>query len=744
MVMFVDVTFPISSYKTFVYKIPKSLINGVQVGIRVRVPFRNSVALGFVTNIKKSTHYQGEIKAIIEIVDKKPIFSQKLWKLVLWMSNYYLAPKGQVAKLVLPSSINTEYSPKKIWYVKKKSDEDYNHLKKSAPKQYLLQNMIVKSKKSIQVEMLKGLVSNPLIVCKSLQKKGFVSLFKKDSLEDIKDFSFPILQKKINFNSDQKRALKKINTSISGKKFNSYLLHGVTGSGKTEIYIGTAQHCLEKGLKAIILLPEISLTPQISGRFKSVFGSKVALWHSKLSTSQKNKTLQKILSGSTKVVIGARSAIFSPMSSLGLIVVDEEQESSFYQESPSPYYHARDVALMRGKIENATIVLSSATPSLESYYNYLKGKIKYINLPKRYGSARYPKVHVIDMNSEKEDSGKFGTIFSGLLQDKIEERLLKKEQIIILHNRRGHSPVIKCLDCGSILMCPKCKVFLTYHNQGEKIICHFCGYSVIQKLDQCFDCGSDKILYSGTGTQRAEELLVDMFPSAKIKRLDMDTSKKGAAILKILKQFSDGNIDILLGTQMIAKGLDFPNATLVGIINADIGLHLPDFRSSERIFQLIYQASGRAGRKDKLGEVVLQTYMPDNPVIKFVSELDIKNFYTSILNEREELNYPPYSWLAKIEFSSHDLNSIKKITTCFSSSIIGSYKGLDILGPAPCYLEKLKNSYRFQVIFKSNKIIDPNGYLLHKFIINNIKKLKTDFGSTGYKAKIFFDPLSLI
>ena len=744
MVMFVDVTFPISSYKTFVYKIPKSFRDGIDIGIRVKVPFRNSEAQGYITEIKTTTKYQGKIKPVLQILDKKPVFSKNLWELVLWMSNYYLTPKGQVAKLVLPSSINTEYSPRKTWFVKKISNGDYSHLKIKSPKQYLVQNIINESKDSIEVKTLKGLMSNPLSVCQSLQKKGFVSLFQKDIVLDTKDFSFPIVQKKIKFNSDQKKAVNKINISISKKKYNSFLLHGVTGSGKTEIYIGTVQYCLEQGLNAIILLPEISLTPQISGRFKSVFGNKVALWHSKLSLSQRNNTWGQILSGIIKVVIGARSAIFSPMSSLGLIVVDEEQESSFYQETPSPHYHARDVALMRGKIENATIVLSSATPSLESYFNYLKGKIKYISLPKRYGLARYPEIHVIDMVSEKEDSGKFGTVFSGLLQDKIEERLLKKEQVIILHNRRGYSPVIKCLDCGDISMCPQCKVFLTYHNQGAKVICHFCGHSVIKKLDQCLQCGSDKILYSGTGTQRVEELLVEMFPKAKIERLDMDTGKKGAVISKILKQFSDGNIDILLGTQMIAKGLDFPNATLVGIINADIGLHLPDFRSSERIFQLIYQASGRAGRKDKLGEVVLQTYMPENPVIKFVSELDIKNFYKSTLSERKELNYPPYSWLAKIEFSGKDFNKTEEITNSFSSSIFGQYKGLDILGPAPCYLEKLKNRYRFQIIFKSNKIIDPNGFLLHKFIIDNIKKLKTDIGSTGYKAKIFFDPLSLI
>ncbi len=742
--MFVDITFPISSFKTFVYKIPIELKSKIQIGIRVKVHFRNSEADGFVIKIKETTKYKGEVKPILKIVDEKPLFSKSLWKLIVWMSNYYLSPIGQVIKLVLPSGLNTKYSPQKIWFIRKTSNKDYQNLKVKSPKQYLARKKIDECEGSVAVKTLSKFMSNPLKVCQELQKKGFIHLFQKNVLPNTEDLFFPSIQKKIVFNKDQKKAINKINSSILNKKYNSYLLHGVTGSGKTEIYIGTVRYCLEQNLNAIILLPEISLTPQISGRFRSVFGDKVALWHSKLSRTQRNYTWQRIFSGSIKVVIGARSAIFSPISSLGLIVVDEEQESSFYQDSPSPCYHARDVAIMRAKIDNATIVLSSATPSLESYYNYLKGKFQYISLPKRYGSAKYPKVHVVDMISEGEDSGKAGMVFSGLLQDKIEQRLKNNEQIIILHNRRGYSPIIKCLDCGNILMCPRCRVFLTYHNQGEKVTCHFCGFYEVKKKDQCSECGGDKILFSGTGTQRVEEILTEMFPNSSVKRLDLDTGKKGEGITKILSEFSDGAVDILIGTQMIAKGLDFPNATLVGIVNADIGLHLPDFRSGEKIFQLIYQASGRAGRENKLGEVVLQTYMPDNPVIKYASELDIKNFYESILSERKELNYPPYSWLAKIEFSGNNYNGVEKKTKEFFSSISGFYEGLEILGPTPCYLEKLKNNYRFQIVFKSDKTIDFNSSLLHRFIINNYKNLQTGVNSSAYRAKIFFDPLSLI
>jgi primosomal protein N' (replication factor Y) len=348
------------------------------------------------------------------------------------------------------------------------------------------------------------------------------------------------------------------------------------------------------------------------------------------------------------------------------------------------------------------------------------------------------------MLSDQEESGKYGQIFSGLLQDKIEDRLNKKEQIILLQNRRGYSPVIRCGDCGEIVMCPQCKVALTFHSKGSQLICHFCGHIEIKQRETCIHCRCSNMKYSGTGTQRVESILEETFPQARVARLDMDTAGTSQGLISILKAFANGEIDILLGTQMIAKGLDFPNATLVGIINADLGLHLPDFRSGERIFQLIYQASGRAGRRKIPGEVVIQTYVPDNPVIKNAAKLDMIKYYNIALSERNELKYPPFSWMAKIEITGENQIAVDSLSERISKLLNGKYKGLDVLGPAPCYLEKLRNQYRFQIVFKSLKSIDPNGYRLHKFIQDNFMDIQKKYRPGKNRINIHFDPLSLI
>ena len=443
-------------------------------------------------------------------------------------------------------------------------------------------------------------------------------------------------------------------------------------------------------------------------------------------------------------MIGARSAIFSPLKDLGLIVIDEEQEASFRQDSPSPRYHARDVALMRARLNKAVILLASATPSLESYYNHQKNKLKYLHLPNRFGGAKQPKVHLVDMLKEQEETGKFGQVISGFLQNKIEERLNRNEQVILLQNRRGFSPIIKCGDCGEVAMCPDCNVTFSYHKKTNNLLCHFCGFSKINEKQSCSECDSKNLLYFGAGTQKVQALLEETFPEASIERLDMDTTTSGINITKILTAFNSGEIDILLGTQMIAKGLDFPNATLVGIINADQGLHLPDFRSGERVFQLIYQASGRSGRHQKPGEVVIQTYSPDNPVIRCAAELDMDKYYEIALKEREELDYPPFSWLSKIEIAGKNYQRVSKLASTISRKINGEYSGLKILGPAPCYIEKLRGYYRFQIIFKSQKVIDPNGKKLHSFIKTNFHSLNQKYSNSQSRINIHFDPLSLI
>lgn len=744
--MYAKIAFPISNYKTFSYRIPNELIDKLKLGTRVEAPFGSRLVKGIVVEFEKKVSFKGKVKNIISIVDDISIITPEIWKLINWISSYYLTPIGQVAKTVFPKSLSTKYIPATAWYVTKKPIKDKNNIKnilKRAPKQYLILNYLIEGQ-STKVSGLKEYCSSPLQVCRSLEKSNLVKLTEKVLLPDSTGFTFDPIHKKVVFNYEQDFAMKKLIKAINENKFKSFLLHGVTGSGKTEIYIEAVKNCLLNGKTAIILLPEISLTPQIAGRFRAVFGDEIALWHSKLTMSQRSWTWNQICRGNFKVVIGARSAVFSPLKNLGLIVVDEEQESSFRQDSPEPRYHARDVSLVRGTYEKAVIILSSATPSLETYYNYKKGKVEYLQLTKRFGGAKYPNVHLVDMIKEQKETGKFDQIISGLLQDKIENRLQKKEQIILLHNRRGYSPIISCADCGEVSNCQQCSISLTYHQSNSKLLCHYCGYSEVLEQKVCTSCKSNNLLYRGTGTQKVEFLLNKIFTDAIIARIDNDTSRGGQGITSVLKSFAKGEIDILLGTQMIAKGLDFPNTTLVGIINSDLGLYLPDFRSGERIFQLIYQASGRAGRKNKPGEVVIQSFVPENSIISMASKLDVIEYYDYELKEREYLNYPPYSWLVKIEITGIKEFSVNKISNKIVKKLDNKFEGLEILGPAPCFLEKVKKRYRYQIVLKSLKTNDQNGKLLHKFVDENISSFKKQYPLKQNRINIHFDPLSLI
>ena len=745
--MFAEVAFPIRSFQTFTYSISVQHISSIVVGTRVSVPFRNKIIQGIVVKIKKNNSYPGSIKRIIEPVDKVQVITSPLWELITWVSKYYMTPIGKVANSVVPKSLSSNYKPQLEKYVqaRKKVDlEKVSKLKNTSPKQFLVFNIINEKNITHKVSSFKKIVGNPLQICISLENKGLIKLIEKPKIPDFNQSIFEPVFKDIIFNKDQKLVINKIINSLKKHNFNSFLLHGVTGSGKTEIYIETVRYCLSQKRNAIILLPEISLTPQIAGRFRAVFGDIVAIWHSKLKVPQRSWTWGKICIGDFKIVIGARSAIFSPLKNVGLIIVDEEQESSFYQDAKEPRYHARDVALMRGSFEKSTVIVASATPSLESFYNFQQKKIEYLRLPKRFGNAKYPEVHIVDMLSNQEETGKFDQVISGLLQDKIEEKLKKNEQIILIQNRRGFSPIVKCKDCGAQVMCNQCKIALTYHKSKNKLICHFCSFFVKNEMLICQECGKPNLIYSGTGTQKVEQLIRETFPKAKICRLDMDTSKSNIGLTSILKSFSNQEFDILIGTQMVAKGLDFPNATLVGIINADLGLYLPDFRATEKVFQLIYQASGRSGRSSKKGEVVIQTYSPNSEVIKNAKDLNVAKFYETELLEREELNYPPYSWLAKVEFIGPDRTRLCSLTEKFKHNLKGVYTGLDILGPAPCFLEKLKNNYRFQLVFKSKKNFDPNGIYLHNFIDNNFKNYNNKKLLGQNKINIYFDPISLI
>ena len=745
--MFAEVALSISTFQSFTYKIPSTLIQIAQIGCRVKVPLGNRITYGVITSINDSSVYEGEFKSISEIIDEAPILTKELWKLIHWISYYYVTPFGKVFNTVLPINISRNYSPQTYWYAKYVDLDDQaliDKLKNKAPVQF---NMYLKIKQMspmpMKVASLKSICSNPLSLCKSLERKKLIELYRKENETSIEKLSFKPVKKIIDFNEEQNNVIKTINNSLNKKQFNSHLLHGVTGSGKTEIFIEAIKTVIRKNRTAILLLPEISLTPQIAGRFKSVFPGKVVLWHSQLTKTQRNSAWEKIYNGMYSIVIGARSAIFTPLKNIGLIIIDEEHDSSYRQESPSPRYHARDVAIVRAKFEKSNILLSSATPSLESYYNSLNNKHKYLNLPNRYGKASYPKVQIVDLLEENQESGKMSTVISGLLLDKIEKKLEIGEQVLLIQNRRGYSTSVRCLDCGETIMCSACKTSLTYHIHGNRFKCHTCGYIGTKSNENCNSCMGQNLIYVGTGTQKVEDILKKTFPDASISRVDHDIIKKGSSMVRLLQSFSDKKIDILIGTQMIAKGLDFPNVTLVGIINADLGLHMPDFRSSERIFQLIYQAAGRSGRGEKEGEVIIQTYDIKNPVIQAASKLDLNKYYKIMLDDRSGLRYPPFSWIAKIEFIGSNSKTVFSLSTKIKNNLSNHYTGLEVLGPAACFKEKIKNNFRFQIILKSIKKYDAGGERLHSFINDNfIQNKNLNIGSN--KIHIHIDPLSMI
>ena len=739
--MYADIAFPISSYQVFTYLIPEKLRNSIKIGIRVKAPFQKRSVYGVVVGVSDTTDYKKRIRSIDSLVDNELVLDKYLWILLEWVSDYYFTPLGQVAQTALPARLSLRYKPPSRIMVSFRKNPDIALT--NAPVQERVLRYLQQNKGPVKLSVLKDITPHPSSVCKALLNKSLITWDKHDLLPDVTGFTFPPIHKKVKFTKEQILVLESLRQGLESKKFIPFLLHGVTSSGKTEIYIDIVRQTLESGRSAIILLPEIALTPQIAGRFRAVFGDTVALWHSKLTHATRAWTWKNICAGEFRVVIGARSAIFAPLKNLGLVVVDEEQEHSYKQDTNNPRYHARDVALMRGKIHKIPVLLASATPSLESYYNHIQSKFKYLRLTKRYGGAKYPQVHIVDMDQEQEESGKTGQILSGFLLDKIEERLQKKEQIILMQNRRGYSPIIRCGDCGVLETCPDCNVPMAYHRTGPALKCHYCGHSIDRIPANCRSCNSINIRMFGTGTQKIETIIGETFSNASFERLDMDTSRTATAITSAIRSFGSGDVDILIGTQMISKGLDFENVTLVGIINADTGMFLPDFRSGERLFQLIYQTAGRAGRRKKSGEVVVQTYNYDNQVIKYASSLDLKKYYNIILNERNDLNYPPFSWMAKLEISGTSKNKLQLVANKIRDNLKTPYTGLEILGPVDCYYERLRNRFRMQIVLKSYKTADSNGRKLHHYIKKNFPN-GSYLTNSGVKITIDVNPVSLL
>ncbi len=592
----------------------------------------------------------------------------------------------------------------------------------------------------LQSELFKTIQSGSSAI-KALLQKGLISEQKKEIFRD-ENIHYDIKENiAFHLNADQDSVMKQLKVHIESNSFVPTLLHGVTGSGKTQVYIETLKQVRQKGKDAIVLVPEISLTPQTVSRFKTHFGKDVAVLHSRMSDGERYDSWRKIQSGKVHIVIGARSAILAPLQNIGLIVVDEEHESSYKQNDPSPRYHARDVALVRGKMSNALVILGSATPGIESFYNAKTRKYRLLQLPKRVEELPLPKVEVVDMKEElHKNKGKSALVFSDRLLAKIEEKIKLGEQIILMQNRRGFSTFILCRDCGHVENCINCNITLTYHLRRHILLCHYCDFQK-QAPKICPQCKGVEMVYRGAGTQRVEEELKKYFPKIRVIRMDMDTTTRKGSHHRIIQDFRNGEYDVLLGTQMVAKGLDFPRVTLVGVISADTTLMLPDFRSSERAFQLFTQVAGRSGRKGKQGEVIIQTYDPCNHSIIFAQKHDFLRFFAKEIRERQELYYPPYSRLISIEFRGKKENQVDQLANEFAKSIPPA-KFFRLLGPAPAPLSKLKNEFRYQILLKYDKEQDPNGSRMRQQIQPTLQKFNQR-NRQSVKIAIDIDPVDL-
>lgn len=676
--------------KTFTYLVPSFIKDTLKVGMKVKVPFGNKVINGFVTKIKNEYNDTYQLKEIVNIVDKYLILNEEMLSLGTYLQQKTLCTKIAAYQTMLPSSLKvkdqkTEYA-KYLYYIELNQPNEViltyiNKYPRRKKQITILQDLLQQGK------ILKSTYSSPQL--NDLITDGLVKVTKEQIYRINNEQQ---TTKAHSLTLDQQTAIAQVRLM----KEQTYLLHGVTGSGKTEVYMQLITKVLENNQTALMLVPEISLTTQIINRFYSRFGSDVAIFHSALSDGEKYDEYLKILRDEVKIVIGTRSAIFTPIKRLGIIIIDEEH-SETYKQDTTPRYHALDMAKFRSHYNHIPLILGSATPSFESMARAKKGVYEYISMPNRVGSAHLPLISLVDMSLEMK---KRNLIFSDLLRTKISDRLSKKEQVILLLNRRGYSTTISCKACGFTYKCPACDIALTYHKTSNNLRCHYCGYTIF-KSDTCPNCHEKALTDYGLGTEKLELELNKLFPAAKVIRMDADTTTHKGAHQDIIERFKKHEYDILLGTQMIAKGLDFPLVTLVGVINADATLNIPDFRSGERTYALLSQVAGRAGRHNLLGEVILQTFNPTNFTLKCVQENNYEKFYNYEMNNRHKLDYPPYYFLTSLKIASKDYDlarqEITKVRTFLDKNLS---KQTIILGPTTSAVFKMNNIYRFQILLK--------------------------------------------
>ncbi|WP_291573427.1 primosomal protein N' [Clostridium sp. UBA4548] len=682
--------------KIFTYKVPEGLKNKINLGQRVKVPFGmgNKNIDGFIVQLYEYVELDAKslskLKAIIEIGDDFQVIREKDISLIGIMRAKYLCTYLECIKVFIPSGITKgmKFKTKNVVVLGEPLTTKYEKESYKKILEFIKENDGNYSKQQLSNEFGFSVSSiNTLI------KHGFLIL-EEAIINRYNDRQYNNYEERT-LNSLQQQAVNTIMNS-KGKKF---LIHGVTGSGKTEIYMNLVKKAMENGKDSIILIPEISLTPQMVERFKGRFGKNVAIFHSKLSDGERFDEWMRVKMGKVKVAIGARSAIFLPFSNLGLIVIDEEHEASYKSDS-DPKYNARDIAELKSDIEGCKVVLGSATPAIESYYKATKGEYMLITLSERADGAMLPQVKIVDMREELMNDNK--SIFSASLFSGLKHTLANKEQAILFLNRRGFSTFVSCRKCGFVFKCSNCDIALTYHNYSSNLTCHYCG-AKRQLVNTCPRCKSKYVKYFGIGTEQLEDQVKKVFPEARTLRMDFDTTRGKNSYEKIYNSFRNEEHNVLIGTQMVAKGLDFPNVTLVGVIAADLSLNLPDYRASERTFQLITQVSGRAGRGKKPGRVVVQTYTPESFSIKYAVENDYKSFYKEEIEIRRAMNYPPFAKILAINLSSEDekllIKSIQDLGDKLHIKLDNNDK-IEVLGPCPCGISKIKSAYRWQILIK--------------------------------------------
>lgn len=695
--------------RAYTYAVPETFAGKLFPGSLVKIPLGSRKTLGVVweTDAVPETKYIQKIRPVENLCYDIPVLSPDAVKLCEWIAGYYAAPINSVLQTMLPAVVRRGIRPlveRTLSLERELTGDALESLKKRARKQAELY-LLLKENGTLPRSILSfsPAVINALILSGIAREKTLP--VSRVAYADINPAGSVAATKSISLNEEQAAALDSISRSIDERKYRTHLLHGVTGSGKTEVYIGAVRKVLAEGGSAIFLVPEVALTPQTVERLRSRLGdcgTQVVVWHSHLSSGERFDAWMDMARGNARVLVGARSAIFAPMRNLRLIVVDEEHEPSFKQ-GETPFYHGRDVAVYRAHLCGAVCVLGSATPSLESFYNAKTGKYVLNRILKRIDNHSFPPMRIIDMRREiLHMQGQ--TTFSRPLLAAIEERLAGHEQCILFLNRRGYSRSLICPECGHVITCPHCSSALTFHRENRILRCHLCDYSE-SVPSRCPECASENIRKKGFGTQRAEEILAQRFPQARIVRLDADTMSQKNEFRKILERFRAGEIDILLGTQMIAKGLDFPRVTLAGIIDADLSLHVPDFRAAERTFQLLVQVAGRAGRGQLDGEVLVQTFTPSAPPIQFAKRAEFDEFLEDELERRREFHYPPERHIIRHLFRGQSRDLVEETAEAWAQFLEKNAPELcEIRGPAPCPTEKIQDNFRFHLWYFCPKI----------------------------------------